>query len=200
MDEKSATKDRILTAAMARIRHYGYGKTTMAEIAADCEMSPGNIYRFFEFKLDIAEAMARRASIDHTAAISAIAQRKDLSAEQRLRQIFLVSARRSHAQLHDDQKTFELVETLGRERPLYFREVLGSEAIILAALVQEGIDLGQFAPCDAAFMAETLQVATARFSSPRTLYLADLPALERNLNGLLDLVFSGLKIRSPQEN
>ena len=45
---------------MNRIKHYGYGKTTMAEIAADCDMSPGNIYRFFEAKIDIAEAMARK--------------------------------------------------------------------------------------------------------------------------------------------
>ncbi len=57
MDEKSATRDRILQAAMTRIKHYGYGKTTMAEIAADCDMSPGNIYRFFEAKIDIAEAI-----------------------------------------------------------------------------------------------------------------------------------------------
>ena len=35
MDEKAATRDRILAAAMTRIKHYGYGKTTMAEIAAD---------------------------------------------------------------------------------------------------------------------------------------------------------------------
>mgnify|MGYP000729930598 CR=1 FL=1 len=37
MDDKSATRDRILQAAMTRIKHYGYGKTTMAEIAADYE-------------------------------------------------------------------------------------------------------------------------------------------------------------------
>ena len=35
MDEKTATRARILDAAMNRIKHYGYGKTTMAEIAAD---------------------------------------------------------------------------------------------------------------------------------------------------------------------
>ena len=65
MDEKSATRDRILHAAMTRIKHYGYGKTTMAEIAADCDMSPGNIYRFYEAKIDLAEAMARKHYAEH---------------------------------------------------------------------------------------------------------------------------------------
>src|SRR5262249_13326923 len=118
MDEKMATRDRILNAAIARIRHYGYGKTTMAEIAADCEMSPGNIYRFCESKLDIAEAMARKVTAEQNTIISAIAQRKDIPVDQRLRRIFLERARFNHAQLHNDKKTLEVADVLSRERPL----------------------------------------------------------------------------------
>ncbi|GAV21360.1 bacterial regulatory proteins, TetR family [Mariprofundus micogutta] len=39
-------KERIVAAARQRFSHYGYGKTTMAEIASDCQMSVGNLYRF----------------------------------------------------------------------------------------------------------------------------------------------------------
>ena len=35
-----------VAAAKKRFTHFGYGKTTMAEVAADCDMSPGNLYRF----------------------------------------------------------------------------------------------------------------------------------------------------------
>ena len=63
MNDQSDTRDQILTAARARITHYGYAKTTMAEIASDCAMSVGNIYRFFGSKLDIAEALARKANL-----------------------------------------------------------------------------------------------------------------------------------------
>ena len=77
MDDKAPTRDRILHAAMARIKHYGYGKTTMAEIASDCCMSPGNIYRFFEAKIDIAEAMARQHYAAEHAKLAAIARKKE---------------------------------------------------------------------------------------------------------------------------
>ena len=55
---KDIVRSQIIDAAKQRFSHFGYGKTTMAEIAADCSMSPGNLYRFFPGKLDIAEAIA----------------------------------------------------------------------------------------------------------------------------------------------
>ena len=48
------TRAQIILAAKERFLHYGYPKTTMAEVAADCNMSPGNLYRYFKGKLDIA--------------------------------------------------------------------------------------------------------------------------------------------------
>ncbi|MFZ4071189.1 MAG: TetR/AcrR family transcriptional regulator, partial [Caulobacterales bacterium] len=78
MDEKVSTRERILHAAMMRIKHYGYGKTTMAEIASDCGMSPGNIYRFFEAKIDIAEAMARAHYADQQQEMVVLARKTDL--------------------------------------------------------------------------------------------------------------------------
>ncbi len=47
-----------MEAAKKRFSHFGYAKTTMAEVASDCSMSPGNLYRFFPGKLDIAESIA----------------------------------------------------------------------------------------------------------------------------------------------
>ncbi|MEZ5914966.1 MAG: TetR family transcriptional regulator [Parvularculaceae bacterium] len=40
------TARAILDAASRRFLHYGYGKTTMSEIAGDCNMSTGNIAIF----------------------------------------------------------------------------------------------------------------------------------------------------------
>ena len=60
--DKLDPREAILRAAADRILHYGYNKTTMSEIAADCGMSAGNIYRFYPSKIDIAEAMRFIAS------------------------------------------------------------------------------------------------------------------------------------------
>ena len=51
MAEKDTVREKIVEAAKKRFSHFGYAKTTMAEVAADCEMSPGNLYRFFPGKL-----------------------------------------------------------------------------------------------------------------------------------------------------
>ena len=56
-DETIAT---ILRNAEAAFREAGYVKTTIAEIAARCDMSPGNVYRVFLNKQDIAEAILKR--------------------------------------------------------------------------------------------------------------------------------------------
>ena len=46
-------RSQIIEAANARFKHYGYGKTTMAEIAADSGMSAANLYRYFKNKQEI---------------------------------------------------------------------------------------------------------------------------------------------------
>ncbi len=200
MDEKIATRDRILQAAMVRIKHYGYSKTTMAEIAADCGMSPGNIYRFFEAKIDIAEAMARKHYSDHHGELSALARRKDLGVSEKISSVFISRLRDHYRTIDQDEKIVEIADVLARDRPVFTSEVLGQERVIIAALIQEGVDTGLFAPCDANFVAEILQIATVKFTFPRLFANNPLPKLERELRGVLGLIFHGLYIRPGDEN
>src|SRR4051794_12252262 len=44
---KVDTAKRILDEAERLFRHYGYSKTTVADIARELGMSPANIYRFY---------------------------------------------------------------------------------------------------------------------------------------------------------
>jgi AcrR family transcriptional regulator len=192
MDEKTATRDRILQAAMTRIKHYGYGKTTMAEIAADCSMSPGNIYRFFEAKIDIAEAMARKHYSDEGARMAAVARRRDLTVDQKLREIFFTRMRDNYNLVEQNAKILEVAEVLANERPLFFNECMAQDRVTLGALIQEGVAQGVFGPCEPDFTAEMLQAATAKFGFPQLFSRLTLPKLERELDGVLNLVFNGL--------
>lgn len=196
MDEKTATRDRILQAAMARIKHYGYGKTTMAEIAADCDMSPGNIYRFFEAKIDIAEAMARKHYAEEQAELAAIARKKDWAPDRRLREMFLKRLRDSFCMFEDNAKILEVAEVLHRERPLFANEQLALERVFLVSVLEEGERLGLFAPGDHMFNAEMLQVATMKFGVPQLFSQLTLPKLERELEGVLALLMRGLYART----
>lgn len=195
MDEKTATRDRILQAAINRIKHYGYGKTTMAEIAADCDMSPGNIYRFFEAKIDIAEAMARKHYAEEQAELSALARKKDWPADKRLREIFFKRLRESYCLLEENAKIMEIAEVLHRDRPTFANEQFALERVFLSAVLEDGEKAGVFAGGDHNFTAEMLQAATMKFSIPQLFSQLTLPKLERELEGVLNLIFRGLYAR-----
>lgn len=195
MDEKAETRERILHAAMTRIKHYGYGKTTMAEIAADCGMSPGNIYRFFEAKIDIAEAMARRHHGEVQLEIAAIARRKDMAPDARLREMFFKRMRDNYNLMAENAKILELAEVLSRERPIFANEQLAQERVFLSALLEEGAESGLFREGNYEFIAEMLQSATVKFSFPQLFSVLTLPKLERELDGVLDLCLKGLYAR-----
>ena len=198
MDDKLSTRDRILQAATARIKHYGYAKTTMAEIAADCGMSPGNIYRFFEAKIDIAEAMARKHYADEQARAAAIARRKDWPVDKRLREIFFGRMRDNYQLVDMSAKILEVAEVLTQERPLYFNETLAQDRVVLGALIAEGVEIGLFAPTDnPEYVAEMLQAACAKFNFPALFSRLTLPKLERELDGVLNLLFNGIYARAP---
>src|SRR3977135_3717133 len=54
------TRSRILKEAERLFRHYGYSKTTVADIADACGMSSANVYRFFSSQSQINEALFDR--------------------------------------------------------------------------------------------------------------------------------------------
>jgi AcrR family transcriptional regulator len=54
------TRARIMAAAEALFRRLGFAKTAVADIAAELDMSPANVYRFFPSKNAIVEAICQR--------------------------------------------------------------------------------------------------------------------------------------------
>ncbi len=198
MDEKANTRDRILQAAMARIKHYGYAKTTMAEIASDCDMSPGNIYRFFEAKIDIAEAMARKHYAEMQAELAAIGRKKDWPVDKRIKEVFAKRMRTNFEMFEQSAKILEVAEVLARDRPLFMNELIAQERVGLTALIQEGVDRGLFETDDPEIAAEMMQAATIKFSLPQLFSQLTLPKLEREFDGVMSLLLKGLYARKAQ--
>jgi len=200
MDEKASTRERILAAATQRIKHYGYAKTTMAEIAADCGMSAANIYRFFEGKIDIAEAMARQHYAEQHARLSAIARRRQEPADQRLREMLLQRMRENFMLVENNAKILEVAEVMHSERPLHANEQLALERVYLKQILADGIADGAFAPRDnLEGVAEMIQAATVKFSFPQLFSRLTLPRLERELHGVVDLLLDALRAGPPAD-
>jgi AcrR family transcriptional regulator len=76
------TRARIMETAEALFRHLGYGKTTVADIAAELRMSPANIYRFFPSKTAIVQAMCQRCLQELEEKVWAIARSRGPAAQR----------------------------------------------------------------------------------------------------------------------
>lgn len=194
MNEQIQTRDLILKAAIDRILHYGYAKTTMAEIARDCDMSAGNIYRFFNSKLDIAEAMARHKSAIMFQTFAEISRRSDEGAVDRLSEFFTKRLQRTFEVIEKNDKILEIAEVLGKERPEYVNEQLAQERVYIARILEQGIEAGEIRPLeDPAFTAEMLQTALMKFEYPQLWSHLTLKKLEREFEGVMELVTLALQ-------
>ncbi len=186
------TKHQILKAAMERIVHYGYAKTTMSEIAKDCDMSAGNIYRFFASKIDIAEAMARKFNEEAYETFSRLAERPG-AATDRLRAFFHYDLARTYTAIAEKAKILEVAEVLASERPLFMNEQLAHERSYLSKILRDGVANGEFRPlADPNEVAEMMQSGLMKFRFPQLFSMLTLPKLQRELDGVMDLILAGL--------
>ncbi|MEL7109479.1 MAG: TetR/AcrR family transcriptional regulator [Pseudomonadota bacterium] len=194
MNEKLDTREQILQAAMDRIMHYGYAKTTMAEIARDCGMSAGNIYRFFASKIDIAEAMARKLNTEIAAKSAALVRGPGTATEKMLR-FHHNALTTTFEKLDKDAKILEVAEVLSSERPTFANEEMAQERVYLVQILEQGIAEGEFAPMqNPNFIAEMMQSATMKFRYPQLFSRLTLPKLERELQGVMDIILAGLSV------
>ncbi|MFN7056842.1 TetR/AcrR family transcriptional regulator [Hyphomonas sp.] len=186
------TRKQILHAAVERILHYGYAKTTMAEIARDCNMSAGNIYRFFASKIDIAEAMSDKFNEESFAMMAKIADRP-VPAVERLRELFHYELARTFSAIADEAKILEVAEVLSKERPLHMNHKLATERTYLVKILEDGERRGEFRPlANAEETAEMWQSALMKFRFPQLFSKLTLPKLQRELDGVLDLLLAAL--------
>jgi AcrR family transcriptional regulator len=193
---KADPREIILKAAAERILHYGYNKTTMSEIAADCGMSAGNIYRFYPSKIDIAEAMTRKFSADSHVAYAQIIRDSARSPSRKLSDFFNLRLERNFRLFEHNPKLMELVEIMGRERPEYLAEERAQERRQIEKILEEGRVSGDFAlPADLTITADLVQCAMMKFRIPHLWTTEQLDSLKGELEGVLSLIFTGLSAR-----
>ncbi len=183
-------KERIVRAAIRRFSHYGYGKTTMAEIATDCRMSVGNLYRFYKNKEDIAVAGAR-CCMSEKALAGEQAAAEVSGAMVAIRAFSLARLRYLHRFVSETPHMFELVQLIAERH----RDVLQTFELRAAAQLREliaaGISSGEIRACDAAAVAADIYNATTKYNMPLCMD-APLEQLEAELDSLLQLIGAGL--------
>lgn len=195
-DKTTDPREAILKAAGERILHYGYNKTTMSEIASDCGMSAGNIYRFFPSKIDIAEAMTRSFSTETHQTYSSIVRDTARSPTQKMLDFFVFRMERTFRLFEKNPKLMELAEIMGRERPDYLAEERAQERMQLEKILEEGQKAGEFAfETSLTMTADFVQCAVMKFRFPQLWTTEQFDALKQELEGVLSLMLTGLSAR-----
>jgi AcrR family transcriptional regulator len=193
------TAKQILDAASRRFLHYGYGKTTMSEIAQDCNMSTGNLYRYFPSKLDIAEMFVRVLRREQVARLRAVADAPDQAPAEKLRAFFLKKFKLAYERFHDKPKAYELSSELLTSRPKVGIEWENAEGRVLAEILIQGDEDGSFAVENPAETAKILLDAGYRFTSPAVFHEGEFDVLAAELNGVVDLFLDGFAWRAAKK-
>jgi AcrR family transcriptional regulator len=162
------TRSRIVATAERLFRQIGYQKTTVADIAKALRMSPANVYRFFESKKAINEAVAERLMREVEGAIEAIASRKAPAAD-RLRDMIATMHRMTAVLYTDELRMHEMVERALSESWQVVHGHLERKSAIFQRVVEDGIAAGEFTSADPVVASRCVQVALIRFCHPALL-------------------------------
>lgn len=183
----------ILDAAQARLLQFGYHKTTMAEIAVDAGMSAANLYRYFANKEEIAAECATRCMNERLDRLRLVAGEKDVSASRRLASYAVELLHDSHALAGADSKIGELVATITRQRPALVHKKMAVHHELLAAILQDGVDSGEFAIADVAGTAVDVYTTFVLFDVPLFVGLFPRAEFEARAAGVVRLLVDGLR-------
>lgn len=157
---------RILDSAERLFRHYGYSKTTVADIARDLGMSPANIYRFFESKNEILQALcSRMLGTGHALALQIAAL--PLSAEERLRRYVETEHRLTVETMMDAQKVHEMVVVAIEQNWDVIDRHIDRLTDVVQKIIEDGIAAGEFPQQDARVAARCFGASIALLSHPQ---------------------------------
>lgn len=189
---RAETSERILDEAERLFRHYGFSKTTVADIARELGMSPANVYRFFPSKSAIHEAIATRMLTVVEVELHRIAA-QPLSAEERLRRYVIERHRSTVALMLDETKVHEMVTVALDEHWSVIDRHLQRVAEIIARIIAEGMDAGEFTRRDPRYAARCFLTAVIAVCHPSVVATCRFDPERVEPEGLADFAIRALK-------
>jgi AcrR family transcriptional regulator len=146
-------------------RRLGFAKTAVADIAAELRMSPANIYRFFDSKNAIVEAICRRCLSEVEERAWAVARSKTPAA-QRMERLILEILAYHKENLITEHRVNELVVAAIEHSWDTVRAHKNAIRNVAELIVRDGIDAGEFEQVDPHETAELIMRSVVAFTHP----------------------------------
>jgi AcrR family transcriptional regulator len=180
-------RDQIVAAANEHFSQYGYGKTTVSDLAKAIGFSKAYIYKFFDSKQAIGEAICANCLSKIVAAVEAAIHEEGLSATERFRRLVKTVIATGVDLFFNERKLYDIAAFSASERwpssQIYNEQI---KSFVLQ-IVREGRELGEFerkTPLDETV--EAIHLALRPFVNPLLLqynldFVEDAPTLTSNL-------------------
>jgi AcrR family transcriptional regulator len=159
------TRARIMATAEALFRRLGFNKTTVADIAAELEMSPANVYRFFPSKNAIVEAICKRSLSEVEERAWTVARSK-ATAAARMERLVLEILAFHKANFVTEQRVNELVVAAIEQSWDTIRAHKDVMLNVLEVILRDGIAAGEFEPVQPRETAELIMRSVIAFTHP----------------------------------
>ncbi|MBZ7674004.1 TetR/AcrR family transcriptional regulator [Klebsiella grimontii] len=138
-----SVREQIVNAAFEHFGHYGYEKTTVAELAKSIGFSKAYIYKFFDSKQAIGEVIcANRLETIMTAVLAAVADAP--SASEKLRRLFRALTEAGSELFFHDRKLYDIAAVASREKWPSTERYAERLLKLIESIVVEGRQAGEF--------------------------------------------------------
>ena len=138
-----AVREQIVEAAFEHFGHYGYEKTTVAELAKSIGFSKSYIYKFFDSKQAIGEVIcANRLETIMTAVLAAVADAP--SASEKLRRLFRALTEAGSELFFHDRKLYDIAAVASRDKWPSTERYAERLLKLIESIVVEGRQAGEF--------------------------------------------------------
>jgi len=190
-DRAGETRERIVTQAEQFFRQFGYQKTTVADIARALRMSPANVYRFFDSKKAINEAVANRLMGEVEAELAVIAAGTEPPPE-RLRRFARAMHHANAKRYVGDRFMHEMVAVaLDESWNVVHGHIMRLDALV-GGIIADGLRSGDFSVQNPAVASRCVHASLVKFCHPMILSQCAKGDPGPDLDSMVDFILRGL--------
>ncbi|QWT21388.1 TetR/AcrR family transcriptional regulator [Bacillus sp. NP157] len=191
VDQAPDVRQQIIDAADEHFSRFGYAKTTMADLARAIGFSKAYLYKFFESKQAIGEAIcAGCLGIQRAAIVAAVEAAR--SPHEKVRALFRTAVELAREQLFEDRQLYDIVTHSCTEKWESSESHVAQLQAMLREIVRQGREIGDFerkTPLDE--VCAGIWIAMLPFAHP-VLLQHNLDLLDEGMPAVLGLVLRSL--------
>jgi AcrR family transcriptional regulator len=180
-------RDQIVAAANQHFSQYGYGKTTVSDLAKAIGFSKAYIYKFFDSKQAVGEAICANCLAEIVAAVEQAINVEGLSPTERFRRLVKTVIATGVNLFFNDRKLYDIAAFAASESWPSAQAYDAQIKRFVSQIVREGREIGEFerkTPLDETV--ESIHLTLRPFVNPLLLqynldFVEEAPTLTSNL-------------------